>query len=151
MFDPHGCSTRFVTNKPPSFYRIEFADVVVTAQLNFVAVVPRQSAKFAQTSPTPFVVVRALLRNGRDGMVVLRQLGPEIIGIADMEQPAVLLADCHAAMPERVAEQRNQQHFGREVQIHRSGFKPKPSTLRCPIRLPVRLVFKLARNIPPMS
>ncbi len=84
-------------------------------------------------------------------MVIFGQLGPQVVGVADVEQAAAALLDCDAAVSERMTEERNQQDFRRETQRYRSSIQSEPVSLRWPIGTPTRSMFELARDVSPMT
>ena len=128
----------------------QFREVVVAIDVDFVGVVTNQTPQVFEARPPMNIIVCSLSSKLRDGMIVHRQLGTQVIRISDVEQPSITLLDCHAAVPEGVAEQWDQKHLGLEPQIHRSSFQPEPLTGRGWIRLPIGAAGKLRRDVSKM-
>lgn len=96
----------------------------------------------------PLVVVVGPLRGQRgDRVVIGRQLDPQKVGVAGVQHPSAALSDRHPAVPERVAEERDEEDFGPEPEGYRPGLQPEPPSRRCWIRPPLRPVRELGRRV----
>lgn len=90
----------------------EFREIVVANDVHFVPMAVHQTTKVIETCPTHCIVIGTLGGNGRDGMIVRRQFGSQVIRIANVQEPPISLLDRHPAVTEGVTEQWDQQHFG---------------------------------------
>lgn len=63
-----------------------------------------QTAQVFEARPTLRIIVGTLGGEERYGVIVRRQLDPQIVGISDVKQPLLLLLNSYAAVTERVAE-----------------------------------------------
>ena len=120
---------------------------MVAEQVDLVPVVAGQPPEVFQARPPPAVVVGPLRGQRRDRVVVGRQLDPQVVGVADVQHPAVALPDRHPAVAERVAEERDEQDLGLEPEVHGPGLQPEPPPGRLRVGLPPRPVGELERHV----
>ena len=123
----------------------ELARVVVAEQIDFVSVLASQPPEVLQARLPLVIIVGPLRGQHGDRVVVGRQLDPQVVGVAGVQYPPVALPDRHPAVPERVAEERDEKDFVTEPKGYRSGLQPEPSPGRCRVRLPRGLVRELER------
>ena len=100
--------------------------IVVGAHENFAAAISAKAAKFLDGASTEAVVIRALGREDRDGVLVRLQLRVQVVGIADVQQPAVPLSDRNAAVTLRVSEERDQKDLPFPAEREPASLQPEP-------------------------
>jgi hypothetical protein len=83
-------------------------------------------------------------------VVVRVQLDPQIVGVADVQDPAVSLLDRHAAVPERMTEKWNEQNTRRESEVDRTRLQAEPVLRRLRVRPPVRAVLEVDGQVAEM-
>jgi hypothetical protein len=124
---------------------------VVADEGDLVTVVTNQTTQVFEACPPLPIIVGPLGGQLRNGVIVCRQLGSQVVRITDVKQPPIPLLDRHTTVPERVAEQRHQKYFGLESQFHRTSFQAEPFSNRAWIDLPIWAVGELRRNVPPVT
>jgi hypothetical protein len=129
----------------------EFREIMVADDVDLRSVVTHQTTKLLEARPSLYIIVGTLGGDLRDGVIVRRQLDPQVVRIPNVEQPPIFLLDRHAAVTEGVAEQRDQQHFGRKPNINRPCLESEPLTRRTTVGLPSRAVGEVRRDISPMN
>src|SRR5262245_35742933 len=92
----------------------QFAGVVIANHIDFVRVVAVEPARVFQARPPLRVIRGSLRRQNRNGVVVGRKLDSKVIGVSDVQQPAVATLNRCTAMAECVAEQRDKKYPGFE-------------------------------------
>jgi hypothetical protein len=123
---------------------------VIPEQFDLEAVIANQATKNVQTHTPLRIVVSPLGRQHRDRVIVRRKFHAQIVGIADVQEPAVSVPDGNPAVPQRVTEQRDQKNLSSGKPRQRAGFDPEPPHRRSRVRHPPRSVSKLGGGIPPV-
>ena len=100
---------------------------MVADHVDLVPMVTNEPPEVVETCPSLGIIVGTGRGELRHGMVVLGQLDPQIVGVADVQQPPIPLLHRHAAVSECVAEQRDQENFGLESQFDRSSLQSVPA------------------------
>ncbi len=123
----------------------ELREVMVSEHLHLSAMLPGDAAEDVQALSPERVVIGTLGRQDGHRVVVGRQFHPQVVGVADVQQPAVPIANRDTAVSQRMTEQRDEICLGSKGEFQPTGFRPEPSLRRGSVSDPCRPVIELGR------
>lgn len=108
----------------------EFFDVVVAEHLDLVGVVAGEAAELVEGGEALGVVDGAGGGHRGDGVGGVGHLAAEVVGVADVQGPAVAVADGNAAVAGGVTEEGDEEDLRVEAEVEAAGFEAEPGFAR---------------------